>query len=253
MASPLTPQPVALIVGASSGIGEALARRLAAEGYRVALVARRAELLEKVAADLNTQYGPGRARAYAHDVTHTAEAPAVFQKILANFGRLDVVVYNSGVLLPTELNEYDTAKDRQMLEVNLLGAFAWLNLAAQLFERMGSGHIVGLSSVAGDRGRVRSPAYNTSKAGLTTYLESLRNRLTRRGVHVLTVKPGFVSTDMIKHSPRLFWVVTPEQVAADIAAALRARRQQIYTPARWGWLMLVVRNIPSFVFRRLNF
>ncbi|MGQ0603859.1 MAG: SDR family NAD(P)-dependent oxidoreductase, partial [Anaerolineales bacterium] len=158
MTSALTPIPTAFIIGASSGIGEALARRLAAEGYRVALVARRGELLEKLANDLNTKYGLGCARVYPHDVTHYAEAPELFQRMLADFGRVDVIVYNSGILLPVELSEYNFEKDRQMLEVNLLGALAWLNPAAQVFEQMGSGHIVGISSVAGDRGRVRSPA-----------------------------------------------------------------------------------------------
>jgi short-subunit dehydrogenase len=100
---------------------------------------------------------------------------------------------------------------------------------------------------------VGAPAYNTSKAALTTYLEALRNRLTRKGVHVLTVKPGFVATEMLKNAPRTFWVISPEQAAKDIYAAMRARKQEIYTPARWGWLMFVIRNLPSFIFRRLKF
>ncbi len=253
MASALLPSPVALIIGASSGIGEALARRLAQTGYRVALVARRLDRLEQLAAALNAEAGPDRARAYAHDVTHYAEAPGLFRKILAEMGRLDVVVYNAGVLVPVGPDEFDFEKDRQMLDVNVLGALAWLNPAAALFERQRSGHIVGVSSVAGDRGRVGAPAYNASKAALSTYLEALRNRLTRRGVHVLTVKPGFVKTDMLRASARTFWVITPEQAARDIVNALRARRQTIYTPARWGLLMFIIRHIPSFLFRRLKF
>jgi short-subunit dehydrogenase len=100
---------------------------------------------------------------------------------------------------------------------------------------------------------VGAPAYNTSKAALTTYLEALRNRLTRKGVHVLTVKPGFVATEMLKNAPRTFWVISPEQVAKDIYAAMRTRKQEIYTPARWGLLMFIIRNLPSFIFRRLKF
>ncbi len=255
--SPLTPSPVALIIGASSGIGEALAHRLAGDGYRLALVARRTDRLEQLAAALEAaagpRLGPGCARVYAHDVTDYAAVPALFQKILAELGRLDVVVYNAGLLQPVGLDEYDFAKDRAMLEVNTLGALAWLNQAAQLFERQRAGHLVGISSVAGDRGRVGAPGYNTSKAALSTYLEALRNRLSRHGVHVLTVKPGFVRTEMLKTAARTFWVITPEQAAKDIAAAVRARRQVIYTPARWGLLMFVIRHIPSFVFRRLKF
>lgn len=246
--SALTPSPVALIIGASSGIGEALARTLAQSGYRVALVARRAELLNTLAAAL----GAERARAYPHDVTQVAEVPALFQKILAEMGRLDVVIYNAGVMPRVALDEFNFAKDAHMMQVNVLGAMAWLNAAAMLFERQGSGHLVGIASVAGDRGRVAAPAYNASKAALSTFLEALRNRLTRHGVHVLTVKPGFVQTEMLKDAKRAFWVISPEQAARDVVRAIRARRQVIYTPARWELVMLIIRHIPSFIFRRLS-
>ncbi len=250
--SALTPAPTALLIGASSGIGEALARKLAQEGYHLALVARRAELLEALCAEINTKHGAGRAQAYTHDVTHYSEAPALFQKILADLGRLDLIVYNAGVQFPVKLDEYDFAKDQQMMAVNALGAMAWLNLAAQFCERAGGGHIVGVSSVAGDRGRVGAPGLNTSKAALSTFLEALRNRLTRKGVHVLTVKPGMVATEMLKAAERVIWVVTPEQVANDVWKAIRARQQVIYTPARWGLMLFVIRNLPSFIFRRLK-
>ncbi len=251
--SALSPLPGAIIIGASSGIGAALARQLARDGYRVALVARRLELIEKLAADLDAEFGPGRARAYAHDVTQPAAAPELFQRLVADLGRLEVLIYNAGQLRPVALDEYNFEKDRQMFAVNVDGALAWLNLGAALFERQRSGHLVGISSVAGDRGRVGSPAYNASKAALSTFLEALRNRLTRHGVHVLTVKPGFVATDMLKNAARTFWVITPAQAAADISQALRARRQVIYTPARWGLLMQIIRHLPSFIFRRLKF
>jgi len=249
--STLTPVPGAIIIGASSGIGEAIARRLAREGYAVALVARRADLLNKICEGIKTAGGP--ASAYPHDVTHYDEAPKLFQTILRDFGRIDVVVYASGVMSSVGLSEFNFEKDKAMVEVNVLGAMVWLDQAATLFERSGSGHIVGLSSVAGDRGRIVNPANNTSKAALSTYLEALRNRLTRKGVHVLTVKPGFVDTDMLKGVKRTFWVVSPEQVAADVWAAIRSRKQEIYTPARWRLMMFIVRNIPSVIFRRLSF
>lgn len=240
--------PTALIIGASSGIGAALAREFARKGLRLALIARRQDLLDDLAKELNQV----EVRCYAHDVTAFDEAPVLWQRILQDFGRVDIVVYNAGVLLPVGLDEYDFGADRRMVEVNLLGAMAWLNPVALTFGRLGRGHIVGISSVAGDRGRVGAPGYNTTKAALSTYLEALRNRLTRKGVHVLTVKPGFVQTDMLKNSPRTFWVITPEQAAKDIVAAIRRREQIAYTPARWGLLMNVLRHIPSFVFRRLK-
>jgi short-subunit dehydrogenase len=250
--SPLTAAPVAIVVGASSGIGAALARRLARGGYEVALLARRAELLNRLCADINVQAAATRARAYPHDVRNYAAAPVLLQRILADFGRVDLVVYSAGVQLPVGRLEFDFDKDRAMMDVNLLGALAWLDPVAQLFERLGRGCIVGVSSVAGDRGRAGAPAYNTSKAGLTTFLEALRNRLARHGVHVLTVKPGFVATDMLRSAPRTVWVIPAEQAAEDIWAAIHARRQVIYTPRRWQLVMLVIRHIPSVLFRRLT-
>ena len=108
--------------------------------------------------------------------------------------------------------------------------------------------------VAGDRGRVGNPGYNTSKAGLAAYLEALRNRLTRRGVNVLTVKPGFVETTMIKaaQDPTLF-MVSPERAAEDIWKAMKKRKQVIYTHPIWRWIMLAIQHTPSFIFRRLSF
>jgi short-subunit dehydrogenase len=252
-ATPLAPASRALIIGASSGMGAALARLLAREGYLVALVARRKNVLNALAAEINKAAGLTRALSYVHDVQDYESIPGLLRKIVADLGGLDLVVYASGVNYPPGLQSYNFEGDRQMLEVNLIGAFAWLNPIAAMFQSAGAGHIVGLSSVAGDRGRVGNPGYNASKAGLTSYLESLRNRLTRRGVCVLTVKAGFVKTDMLKAAQKVMFPITAEKAAADIYRAIRRRRQQIYTPWFWTWIMLVVRNIPSFAFRRMSF
>jgi short-subunit dehydrogenase len=240
--------PTALIIGASSGIGAALAREFARKGLRLALVSRRKDLLDQLAQELK----PTEVRSYVHDVTNYAEAPVLWQQILLDFGRVDIVVYNAGLMLPVGLDEYDFEIDKRMVEVNVLGAMAWLDPVALTFGKLGRGHIIGISSVAGDRGRVGAPGYNTTKAALSTYIEALRNRLTRRGVHVLTVKPGFVDTDMLKNSPRTFWVIQPEQAARDVVQAIRQRAQVVYTPARWGLLMSIIRHIPSVIFRRLK-
>lgn len=248
--STLSPVLGAVVVGASSGIGEAIARRLAHEGYAVALVARRVDLLNKVAEQINA--AGGKASMYAHDVTHYDEVPALFQTILRDLGRLDVIVYASGVMPSVAANEYNFEKDQDMITVNVLGGMAWLDQAAMAFERLGRGSIVGISSVAGDRGRVINPVYNASKAAFSAYLEALRNRLSRKGVQVLTVKPGMVDTEMIKEVRRRLWVVSPEKIAIDTYAAIKSRKQVIYSPARWGLMMLVIQHIPSLIFRRLS-
>lgn len=252
-ATPLHPQRRGLIIGASSGMGAALAHRLSREGYVLALVARRKNVLSTLCKAINQACGETRALSYVHDVSEYESVPELLRRIVADLGGLDLVVYAAGVNFPTGLASFDFRGDRQMLEINLIGAFAWLNPIAAMFQSAGQGQIVGISSVAGDRGRVGNPGYNASKAGLASYLESLRNRLTRHGVNVLTVKPGFVQTDMLKAAQKALFPITPEHAANDIWKAMRAHKQQIYTPWYWRWIMLAIQHTPSILFRRMSF
>ena len=248
-----SPAKRAIIVGASSGIGAALARRLAIEGYSLALLARRADRLAALCQEINARAGEIRAIFYVHNVTDYDSVPGLVQEITSTLGGLDLFIYNSGILFPSGLKHFDFEKDRRMTEVNYLGALAWMNPVAALFHRQKAGQIVGISSVAGERGRVGNPAYNASKAAFTCYLEALRNRLTRRGVNVLTVKPGYVLTDMTAGMKNLYFAISPERAAADICKAIHKRKQVIYTASIWWLVMFVVRNIPSIIFRRLSF
>jgi short-subunit dehydrogenase len=250
--TPLTSQKRAIIVGASTGLGAALARELAKNGFLLALLARNEAQLQELCRSINEQAGSQIAFTYPHDVTDFEAVPTLFQQILADLRQIDVVVYNAGVMPSAGFSEYPFEKDREMISVNLLGGMAWLGQAAQFFERKGSGQIVGISSVAGDRGRVKNPGYAASKAGLDTYLESLRNRLTRSGVRILTVRPGPLKTRMTEEVGGLF-MISPEKAARDISRAIRRRKQVLYTPARWRLIMLIVRNIPSIIFRRMKF
>ncbi|MDA1329874.1 MAG: SDR family NAD(P)-dependent oxidoreductase [Chloroflexi bacterium] len=252
--TPLNRRPRAVIVGASSGIGAALARRLAQEGMSLALLARREAALEDLCAEINQQAGETRALAYPHDVTQSESIPPLFERLLADLGGIDLFVYCAGFQYSPAIDEYDFAQDRQTLEVNLLAAVAWLGLVANLFQRMRHGSIVGITSLAGDRGRVANPPYSSSKAGLDAYLESLRNRLTRHGVHVLTVKPGFVDTEILKNAAsKTFGVISPTRAADGIWMALRKKHQLVYLPWWWRLIMLAIRFTPSFIFRRLSF
>jgi NAD(P)-dependent dehydrogenase (short-subunit alcohol dehydrogenase family) len=242
----------AVVVGASSGMGEALARRLAAGGARVAIVARRADELERIAAEVNGEAGEERVLAFAHDVRDWRDVPELFQDIVRQLGGLDLVVWAAGVMPAVAFDEYDTAKDLHTLEVNLLGAVAWLNPAAERFNRLGRGTIVGIGSVAGDRGRSGNPGYATSKAALHTFLEALRNRVARAGVKVVTVKPGFVDTPMTRGLPGLFWLIGADRAAEIILRKAARGAVTAYVPARWRLVMLVIRAVPSFIFRRLK-
>lgn len=253
-ATPLNSRRRALVIGASEGMGAALSRKLAGEGYTVALVARQKEKLNALCAEINMDGGM-RALAYPHDVTKYKEVPALLRRIVADLGGLDVVVFLAGVNHPPGgMDKYNFENDRQMVETNLIGAMAWLTPAAEMFQNAKAGQIVGIGSVAGDRGRVGNPGYNTSKGGLHVYLEALRNRLTRHGVNVLTVKPGFVKTEMLKAAvgPTPF-AIPVEKAADDIYKAMRKRKQTVYTPFFWSYIMFVIRHIPSVIFRRMSF
>jgi len=242
----------ALVVGASSGIGEALARRLAAGGALVAMVARRGEELTRIAGEINEICGEVRAFPFEHDVRDRKVVPHLFEEIPRALGGLDLVIYAAGVMEEVAFDEFDVEKDSFTVEVNLLGAMAWLNQAARRFNRLGQGTIVGIGSIAGDRGRSGNPAYNTSKGALEIYLEALRNRIARRGAKVVTIKPGFVETPMTHGKPGLFWVVTADRAAEIILAKARRGVNCAYVPARWRLVSWVIRSIPSFLFRRLK-
>ena len=252
-ATPLNPHLRGLIIGASDGLGAELARKLSSDGYSLALLARRKDKLDALCQEINSK--GGSVRSYPHNVTDYDKVPSLLLKIVADLGGLDVVIYVASVNNPPGgMDKYNFENDRQMIEVNLIGAIAWLTPIAEMFQSAGAGQIVGISSVAGDRGRVGNPGYNTSKAGLTTYLEALRNRLTRHGVNVLTVKPGFMKTEMLKAAPGPTPFAIEPSVAADhILKAMKKRKQVIYTAPIWRWIMLAIQHTPSFIFRKLSF
>ena len=252
--TPLVPRKKAILVGAAGGIGAAVARKLAQEGYVLALLDRSEEILQSLCDELN-QDGEICAVPYLNDATEYKKVPDLFRKVVADLGGLDLFVYVAGLIYFPALDEYNFTEDHKMMEVNLLGAMAWMSEVAPVFENMKGGQIVGVSSVAGDRGRIGNPGYNASKAGFTCYLEALRNRLTRHGVNVITIKPGMVKTQMLDlpNAPKPMLAVTPEQAADSITKAIQKRKQVNYVDGIWRWVMLVLTHIPSVIFRRLSF
>lgn len=241
-----------MVIGASSGIGREIARQLGAEGCRVALVARREAELRQLAQQINATAGEERALVYAHDVTCYEQVPGLFQQIARDLGGLDLVIYSAGVMYRTAEDEYNFEEDRRTIEVNVLGAIAWLNEAAQRFARAKAGTVVGISSVAGERGRRGFPVYCASKAALNAYLEGLRNRVSRHGVTVVTVKPGMVDTPMTQGLEKRPLLISAQEAARQILAAARSRKHTAYVPGTWRFIMFILRNIPSFLFKKLN-
>ena len=244
----------AIVVGASSGMGAALVRRLADEGYRVTALARRTDKLEELTQECQraAEAIGGGVFAATHDVAQTAEVPALFERLVRELGGLDLFIYAAGIMPEVGRDEYDTEKDLAQLQVNVAGCIAWCNEVAKLFQTQRRGTIVGISSIAGDRGRKGSPVYCTTKAAMDTYLEALRNRLSEVGVHVCTVKPGYVETAMTEGLDGLFWVIKPDEAARQILSAARWRNNTRYVPMRWWLVGRVVRSIPSFLFKKLS-
>ncbi|MAF66114.1 MAG: short-chain dehydrogenase [Planctomycetes bacterium] len=252
----------ALVIGASSGIGRALVRQLAGEGYRVAALARRAEELATLEAEQREGQGErcgevqpsaaGRVSGYVHDVRDLDAVDELFERVVRELGGLDLCIFAAGIMPPVGEDEFDTHKDTAMIEVNLAGCVAWLNPVARLFASQRGGTLVGISSVAGDRGRTKAPVYGATKAAMNTYLESLRNRLADSGVHVCTIKPGFVDTAMLGGAEDLPWVISAEIAARRILRAARRRVNVRYVPMRWWWVMAVIRSIPSWLFSKLR-
>lgn len=244
----------AIVVGASSGIGEEAARQLAAAGCRVALVARRQTELARLADEINAAH-PGdspRALTYVHDVRCGEEAPALFQQICRDLDGLDLILYAAGVMPAITPEEYSFEKDRLTVEVNVIGAVAWLNEAAVRFSRAGAGTIVGIASVAGDRGRKGYPVYGASKAALDHYLEALRNRLASAHVTVVTAKPGPVDTPMTRGRGKMPLMISASEAARRILAAAAWRKQVAYIPGTWRPIFFILRHIPSFLFKKMN-
>lgn len=244
----------AIVVGASSGMGAALVRQLASEGVDVVAIARRAELLEQLAA--SCRGSAGRVTAVAHDVTKFEDVPVLFERTVRELGGLDLFVFASGIMTEVGANEFDTTKDLEMVAVNLGGCIAWTNEVAKLFRTQRAGTIVGISSIAGERGRKGNPVYGTTKAAMNHYLEALRNRLADFDVHVCTIKPGFVETAMLTaaraQGRTIKGAITVEAAAKSILSAARSRRNEVFVPFKWTLVAAVIRNIPSVLFKGMN-
>lgn len=239
-----------IILGASSSIAKAFIRSLAEDGAALILAGRRMEDLAATAAD-----AAARGAVAATPVLFDARDPATFQPVLdlaaGRAGVLNCAVF-VGSMPPQDAIDADPALLDGVVADNFTGPARFLTLLAPMLEDRESGVIVGVGSVAGDRGRLGNYVYGAAKGGFATYLSGLRNRLSRKGVHVLTVKPGPVDTAMIRGLGRQPFMSTPEAVAADIRKAIKNRRNILYTRAVWWPVMTVIRLIPERVFKKLS-
>jgi decaprenylphospho-beta-D-erythro-pentofuranosid-2-ulose 2-reductase len=242
-------------LGATRGIGRALARRLALAGDRLFLLGRDRDELAKSAADLVAR--AGSPDAVAGTAVADLLAPESFAPALdaagSELGRVDAVVVAAGLFATQDRLEADRGLARQVLEADFTGTVLFCEEARERLLAQGGGTLCVLSSVAGERGRKPVVLYGAAKAGLTRYLEGLDHRFHARGLRVVTVKPGFVRTSMTAGLPEPPFAGDPDPVATRIERALRRGTPVIYAPAPWRWVMAVVRRLPRFVMRRVGF
>jgi short-subunit dehydrogenase len=224
----------AIVLGASSGIGRDLAIVLAEDGYEVGLMARRLEMLKSL-----QQAIPTTTYIDYFDISHPAEAIEKVEEMTQNMGSVDLIVINAGIgFLNPQL---DWSKEQQTLDVNVYGFCSLAGFSFKYFSKQGHGHLVGISSIAALRGGDQAPAYNASKAFMSSYLEGLRKKAfkERASITVTDIQPGYVDTVMAQGDKK-FWVAPPRTAAEQIYSAIKAKKNQAYITRRWrliGWLL----------------
>ena len=240
-----------LILGATSAIAIAVARKLAAAGASFYLVARSEAKLEAVACDLETR-GAQVVFVHAMDLDETRKHPKMLASAAESLGHIDFALIAHGVLGNQEEAEADYSVAEKIMYTNFLSAVSLSTWLANYFEVREGGVLGVISSVAGDRGRKSNYIYGASKGALNIFLDGLRNRIDRAGVHVLTIRPGFVSTPMTAHLKQNALFAHPNKIADGIVNAVVHRKDVVYLPKIWRPIMFLIRKIPERVFKKMN-
>jgi len=239
-----------LILGATSAIARATAAAFAARGAALYLASRDEEELRRISADLGLRYGV-EVHHGLFDAEATGTHEAFFKSVVATMPDLSGVVLAFGYL-----GDQQAARDfktgAKVIAGNFTGAASILSHCANHFEQLQRGFIIGISSVAGDRGRQSNYVYGAAKGALSLYLQGLRNRLFSSGVRVITIKPGFVDTAMTYGMPGLFLVASPQAIGERIFAALGKPADVVYLPWFWRHIMLIIKLIPERIFKRMK-
>ena len=242
-----------ILVGAASGIAEAVARRYAEQGARLFLVARNSSKVQVISTDLIAR-GAKEVKTFVMDANDSDRIPEMLDCAWRDFGSFDAALVAHGTLPDQQRCETDIPYAIAEFRTNAESVIACLTGLAGRFEAQGKGVIAVIGSVAGDRGRASNYLYGAAKAAIDTYASGLRARLLRSGVHVLTVKPGFVATALTAQLklPELL-TASVESVARDIHRAMVKRKDVLYTPWFWAVIMLIIRWMPAMIFKRMRF
>lgn len=238
-----------LILGANSDVAESLAALLAQKGNELILAGRSEEKLLALKSDLEIRFGV-QVESSLFDAENLANHEEFYTKLDT---KPDCVVCAFGILVEQDEAEKNSELSTRSYMVNMLGAVSILDVIANDFSKRKRGVIVGISSVAGDRGRGSNYIYGSAKAGFSAYLSGLRNRLYKSGVHVVTVKPGFIRTKMTAHLnlPKLL-TASSDEVAIKIENAIHKKRNVVYVKWFWKYIMLIIKFIPESIFKKLN-
>jgi decaprenylphospho-beta-D-erythro-pentofuranosid-2-ulose 2-reductase len=245
-----TPRKI-LVLGATSGIAEATCRIWASQGASLFLIARNAEKLEAVAADLKTR-GASFIDTAVADLDDTDKHPELLAHAINSLTGMDIAYLAHGILGDQTEAERDFNTAAQIIHTNYMAPVSLLTWLANFCVQRHSGTLAVISSVAGDRGRKSNYLYGSSKAGLSAFLGGLRNRVDREGVTVLTIKPGPTKTAMTANMPKSEKFADPESVAESIVSAIDKRKDILYVPFQWQPIMFIIRNIPERIFKKLN-
>jgi len=230
---------VVWIVGASTGIGRAVAEQLAQRGARVMVSARQADVLQQFVAA-----HPGTA-AYPLDVTDLSALQDATQAIVAHASRLDVVLFAAGIYKPLRAQQFDLARMRQHLDVNVVGAYNLVDATLPTLRQQGFGHISFISSVAGFRCLPNSLAYGPTKAALTHFAEVLYYDLARDGLGISAIHPGFVQTPLTAQNDfTMPALITPDEAATEILKGWSLGEFDIHFPKRFSWWLKLIRIMP---------
>ncbi len=242
-----------LITGASSGIGEALAREFASRAFTLGLCARRIEQLNELKEELLSEHPACQVHVAALDVTDCDAVFRVVGELRDAMGGLDVCVANAGIGNPARVGRGEFDMARKVIETNVLGAMATVDAAAEIFIEQGHGQIVGISSVAAYRGLPTAGAYCASKAALATYLEAARAELLKEGVKVTVIYPGFIDSPINRDLPQRPFVIPMEKGGPMIAEAILDEVDSAKIP-RFPWKVLshVMRAVPTTVVSKMG-
>ncbi len=239
-----------LVLGATSSMARAFIRAVAQDGHAVILAGRDLNDMESTATDARA-HGAPLAQVHRFDARDPDTFPALIETMTEQDGVLNAAVFVGSMPEQSTIDADPSLIDGTITD-SFTGPARVLQMLAPVLEARGSGTIVGVGSVAGDRGRIGNYVYGAAKAGFHTYLSGLRNRLTRTGGHVVTVKPGFVDTAMTWTVEGMFLVAAPQSVARDILRAVTKKKNVIYTPGFWRLIMTIIRLVPEPIFKKLS-